>query len=35
MAKKLNAFLEGKYENVVQTNKINNQVGDIINYFKN
>jgi glycosyltransferase involved in cell wall biosynthesis len=35
MAKKMNAFLEGKYENVVQTNKIDNQVGDIINYFKN
>jgi glycosyltransferase involved in cell wall biosynthesis len=34
IAEKMQNFLEGRYENVLQTNKINNQVEDIIIYFK-
>lgn len=34
IAEKMENFLEGKYQNVIQTNKINNQVQEVINYFK-
>lgn len=34
IAEKMKNFLEGKYEDVLQTNKIKNQVVDIINFFK-
>lgn len=34
IAEKMNSFLDGGYEGIVQTNKIKNQVEDIINYFK-
>lgn len=35
IANKMNDFLEGEFKNGVQKNKINNQVEEIINYFKN
>lgn len=34
IAEKMRDFLEGKYDKMVQKNKINNQVVDILNYFK-
>lgn len=34
IAEKMKNFLEGKYEDVLQINKIKNQVVDIINFFK-
>lgn len=34
IADKMNAFLEGKFDNLTQTNKISNQIEEVINYFK-